>query len=149
MVNYKDILKMAVQNEIEAYGFYKDAACKIKDPALKDTFEELSGEEQKHKLLLEGYLANYGQQMKFKPEADYKVAESVEAQPLTTDMAFKDAIAIAMKKEQEAMDMYRRFAEDSETAEQKHTFMELAKMEQGHKVRLEEIYVNAAFVEVW
>lgn len=149
MTDYKAILKMAVRNEVEAYEFYKDAACKIKDPVLKDTFEELAGEEQKHKLLLEGYLAHDGQKMQFKQESDYKVAESIDAQPLTTDIAFKDAIAIAMKKEQEAMDMYHGFAENSETAEQKQTFSELAKMEQGHKTRLEEIYVNAAFVEVW
>lgn len=148
-MNYKDILKMAVQNEVEAYTFYKDAACKIKDSTLKSTFEELAGEEQKHKLLLEGYLAGDGQKMKFKEGSDYKVAETVETRPLTADIAFKDAIAIAMKKEQEAMDMYRRLAATSETAEQKHTFDELAKMEQGHKTRLEEIYVNAAFAEAW
>lgn len=150
MKNYKEILKMAVGNEVEAYEFYRDAAAKMKDPAMKKTFMELADEESGHKVLLEGYLNNEMKDMKFSDEKDYKVAETVEApQTLSTDMAFKDAIALAMKKEQEAMEMYQQFADASEGAKQKETFLELAKMERGHKVRLEDIYTNIAFIEVW
>jgi len=150
MKNYKEILKMAVANEVEAYEFYRDAAAKMKDPAMKKTFEELADEESGHKVLLEGYLSNEMKNMKFNEEKDYKVAETVEApQILSTDMAFKDAIALAMKKEQEAMKMYQNFADACEGAKQKETFLELAKMEKGHKVRLEDIYTNVAFIEVW
>ncbi|HQA55137.1 MAG TPA: ferritin family protein [Synergistaceae bacterium] len=150
MKNYKEILKMAVGNEVEAYEFYRDAAAKMKDPAMKKTFMELADEESGHKVLLEGYLNNEMKDMKFSDEKDYKVAETVEApQTLSTDMAFKDAIALAMKKEQEAMEMYQQFADASEGAKQKETFLELAKMEKGHKVRLEGIYTDIAFIEVW
>lgn len=150
MKNYKEILKMAVGNEVEAFEFYRDAAAKMKDPAMKKTFQELADEESGHKVLLEGFLSNEMKDMKFSDEKDYKVAETVEApQTLSTDMAFKDAIALAMKKEQEAMEMYQQFADASEGAKQKETFLELAKMEKGHKVRLEEIYTNVAFIEVW
>lgn len=150
MKNYKEILKMAVGNEVEAYEFYRDAAAKMKDPAMKKTFMELADEESGHKVLLEGFLSNEMKDMKFIDEKDYKVAETVEApQTLSTDMAFKDAIALAMKKEQEAMEMYQQFADASEGAKQKETFLELAKMEKGHKVRLEGIYTDIAFIEVW
>ncbi len=150
MKNYKEILKMAVENEVEAYEFYRDAAAKMKDPAMKKTFLELADEESGHKTLLEGYLSNEMKEMKFNDETDYKVAETVEApQTLSTDMAFKDAIALAMKKEQEAMEMYQQFADASAEAKQRETFLELAKMEKGHKVRLEEIYTDVAFVEIW
>lgn len=150
MKNYKEILQMAVGNEVEAYEFYRDAAAKMKDPAMKKTFQELADEESGHKVLLEGFLSNEMKDMKFINEKDYKVAETVEApQTLSTDMAFKDAIALAMKKEQEAMEMYQQFADASEGAKQKETFLELAKMEKGHKVRLEGIYTDIAFIEVW
>ena len=150
MKNYKEILKMAVGNEVEAFEFYRDAAAKMKDPAMKKTFQELADEESGHKVLLEGFLSNEMKDMKFINEKDYKVAETVEApQTLSTDMAFKDAIALAMKKEQEAMEMYQQFADASEEAKQKETFLELAKMEKGHKVRLEGIYTDMAFIEVW
>ncbi len=150
MKNYKEILKMAVDNEVEAYEFYRDAAAKMKDPAMKKTFEELADEESGHKVLLEGYLSNEMKDMKFNEEKDYKVAETVEApQTLSADMAFKDAVALAMKKEQEAMEMYQQFAEASEGAKQRETFLELVKMEKGHKAKLEDIYTNTAFVELW
>ena len=150
MKNYKEILKMAVGNEVESFEFYRDAATKMKDPAMKKTFQELADEESGHKVLLEGFLSNEMKDMKFSDEKDYKVAETVEApQTLSTDMAFKDAIAIAMKKEKEAMEMYQKFADDSDEAKQKETFLELAKMEKGHKVRLEGIYTDIAFIEVW
>ncbi len=150
MKNYKEILQMAVGNEVEAYEFYRDAAAKMKDPAMKKTFQELADEESGHKALLEGYLSNEMKDMKFNEESDYKVAETVEApQTLSTDMAFKDAIALAMKKEQEAMEMYQQFAEASEGAKQRETFLELVKMEKGHKAKLEDIYTNTAFVELW
>ena len=48
---------------------------------------------------------------------------------------------------------YRQFVASfsilSETAEQAKAFQELATMEQGHKTRLEELYTNMAFPEVW
>ena len=34
-------------------------------------------------------------------------------------------------------------------SEQKRIFTELASMERGHKARLEDIYTNMAFPEVW
>ena len=149
MKGYKDILKMAVENEVEAHEFYKDAASKVKDKNLKVTFEELAEEETKHKLLLEGYLSNDLKSMKFKENKDPQISETLEGQTLSTSMSFKDAIVLAMKKEQEAMDMYREFADVSDDDKQRATFEELVKMEQQHKNRLEEIYSNAAYAEVW
>ncbi len=149
MKTYKDILEMAVENEVEAHEFYKAAAEKIQDKNLKKTFEDLAEEETKHKVLLEGYLNNDMKTMKFKENKDFQLSETVEEKTLSTDMSFKDAIALAMKKEEEAMNMYRQFAEASEEEKQKATFEELVKMEQQHKTRLEDIYSNAAFVEVW
>ncbi|WP_350343147.1 ferritin family protein [Proteinivorax tanatarense] len=149
MENYKDILKMAVENEVEAYEFYKDAASKVTDKNLKSTFEELAEEETKHKVLLEDYLKNDLKNMSFKENKDYQISETVEEKALSTSMNFKDAIALAMKKEEEAMNMYKQFAEASDDDKQRKTFEELVKMEQQHKTRLEDIYVNAAYTEVW
>ena len=149
MKNYKEILESAVRNEVEAYEFYKGAAEKVAEENLKSTFEDLAKEELKHKALLEGYLKEPPEALKFDETKDYKVAETMDERSLSTDMEFKDAIALAMKREEEAMDMYQQFADSSEDPAQKETFEELAKMEQGHKTRLEEIYTNVAFIEAW
>ena len=87
--------------------------------------------------------------MSFKENKDYQISETVEEKALSTSMNFKDAIALAMKKEEEAMNMYKQFAEASDDDKQRKTFEELVKMEQQHKTRLEDIYVNAAYTEVW
>jgi rubrerythrin len=148
--NSRKTLEMAINNEIEAYVFYIDAAKKAKDKNLKDIFTELAEEEQGHKRTLEAFLKNDSLKLNFKQsQADYKVSESVELPALKTDMSFVDGVALAMKKEEEAMQMYQKFADASTDANQKSTFLQLAKMEQGHKVKLEELYNNSAFVEAW
>jgi rubrerythrin len=149
-LNYKEILELAINNEIEAYLFYIEAAKKAKDSNLKAIFNELADEEQSHKRTLEAFLKNDSLKLNFKQsQSDYKVSESVELPPLKADMSFVDGVALAMKKEEEAMEMYTKFADASSDLVQKKIFLELAKMEQGHKVKLEELYNNSAYVEAW
>ena len=132
MKNYKEILKMAVGNEVEAYEFYRDAAAKMKDPAMKKTFMELADEESGHKVLLEGFLSNEMKDMKFSDEKDYKVVETVEAPQALDRYGFQDAIALAMKKKRAGSNGdVPAIADASEGAKQKETFLELAKMERG------------------
>ncbi|HOY30555.1 MAG TPA: ferritin family protein [Bacteroidales bacterium] len=146
---YKQILSQAILNEIEAYEFYKSAAEKSANASLKEIFSELAEEENKHKIMLEAFLNSNVTVLNFHTTADYKVSESVELPKLTPDMSFTDGLALAMKKEEEAMVMYQKFADASSSEEQKHAFIQLAKMEQGHKARLEELYTNTAYIEEW
>jgi rubrerythrin len=55
----------------------------------------------------------------------------------------------SIKKELEAMQMYTQLANLSSDVEQKLLFSQLANMESGHKARLEDLYTNMAFPEVW
>ena len=145
---YKKIIKFAVANEIEAYDFYKGVSDKVKDAGLKKIFAELAEEEAKHRKFLEG-LTSGKAQMHFDETKDYKVAESIEKPKLSLSMKPADAIALAVKNEEEAMDMYKKMAECSTDAEQKKMFQSLSNMEQGHKVKLEDTFTNMAFPEVW
>jgi rubrerythrin len=146
---YKSILKLAIANEVEAYEFYLNAANKSKNANLKATFTELAEEEKKHKITLEAFLNNETKQMQFKETADYKISESIELPKLTSEMSFADGLALAMKKEEEAMKRYEEFANASDNESQKELFMQLAIMEKGHKTRLEDIYSSTAHTEVW
>lgn len=60
-----------------------------------------------------------------------------------------DAIALATKNEEEAIDMYAQLSAICTDKEQKDLVESLAWMEQGHKVRLEEMYTNMVFPGVW
>ena len=99
--------------------------------------------------MLEGYLSDSAKSFKFDTTADYKIAESLDTPNLSIDMKPADAITLAMKKEEDAMNLYTEFANLSTDEEQKKVFLNLARMEQGHKTKLEDLYVGMAFVEVW
>lgn len=146
---YKKILAMAIENEIEAAEFYQGVYEKTGIANLKSIFGELADEERKHRVMLQGFLDNDSRPLKFKSSQDYKVAETVEMPRLSLGMKPADAIALAMKKEEEAMNMYLKFAQASDDVKQKEVFENLARMEQSHKVNLENLYTNMAFPEVW
>ena len=145
----KEIIQFAVDNEVDAYEFYRDAAERLEEEGLKETFADLAQEELEHKKFLEDFLNSKTDEINISAEADYKVAETVEKPPLTADMSFADAIALAMKNEQEAMDMYQQLADACVDQKERDIFIGLRDMEKMHKTRLEDIYVNAAFVEIW
>ncbi len=146
---FKKILLDAIDKEVEAYTFYTSASERVKDAALKTVFKELAEQESMHRKTLQAYLMGAKTELKFNETQDYKLSDTIENPPLTTDMKPLDGLKLAIKKEEEAMQMYKKFAEASIDAEQKKTFEELAKMELGHKARLEDIYTNSAFSESW
>ncbi|HOE56786.1 MAG TPA: ferritin family protein [Bacillota bacterium] len=146
---YKRIISYAIKNEEDAYLFYRDVAQKSKDKNISSLFEGFAKDELSHKVLLEGYLSGSVKSLKFATTSDYKVAESIDKPKLSIDMKPSDAIALAMKNEEEAMNMYIEFAGLSNDPDQKETFLDLAEMEKGHKAKLEDLYVSAAFPEAW
>lgn len=145
----KGIIAFAVENEVDAYEFYKEAAERLEDEGLKGTFNDLAKEELEHKKFLEEFLESGTDEINIDETADYKVAETVDKPPLTADMSFAEAIQLAMKNEEEAMDMYQQLADACVDQKEREIFLGLMEMEKMHKARLEDIFVNAAFVEVW
>lgn len=150
LVEYKKIIGNAIEAEVEAYEFYKAVSEQTADSYLKQLFGEFAEEELKHKELLSGYLAEDApKQLVFDGAIDYKIAETVDKPKLSLDMKPAEAVALAMKNEEEAMDMYLGLAAVSVGSEQKAIFESLAEMEKGHKAKLEDVYTNMAYAEVW
>ncbi len=145
---YKKVIAMAVENEIEAYDFYTAAGEKVQDANLKSIFKDLAEEEKQHRNFLQGLLSQ-AKPMRFAEAEDYKIAEAVDKPKLSIGMKPADAIALAMKNEEEAMNMYAELARCSADKEQREMFESLSRMEKGHKVKLEGMYTNMAFPEVW
>lgn len=143
------IIEFAIDNEVDAFEFYRDAALKVKDPYLKETFEELAEEELEHRKYLEDFLKADAKGMKFDKINDYKISETIDKPELSVEMEFSDALALAIKNEEEAMYMYKDLAQAVSNEEHRDMFLGLMDMEQMHKTKLEEIYVNAAYGEVW
>ena len=145
----KKIISLAIDREVEAYTFYKSVADRARDEALKTVFADLAGEEKKHREFLQTFLSKDAKQMKFAAQADYKTYDGLQTPALTVDLKPLDGLVIAIKKELEAMQMYTQLANASADTETQFLFSQLANMEKTHKARLEDIYTNMAFPEVW
>jgi rubrerythrin len=145
----KKIVSMAIDREVEAYTFYRTIADKVKDSALKKLFDELAGEEKKHREFLQAFLTRDVAKLHFNPRADYKVGDTLPSPKLSVDLKPIDGLVIAIKKELEAMQMYTQLANNSTEVEQQLLFSQLANMEKTHKARLEDLYVEMAFPEAW
>jgi len=146
---YREVVAMAIQNEIDAKTFYEEASRRVDDDYLKQMFAEFAVEEGKHRTILENIQASKSLGAYFRQETDYKVAETVDKPALSFDMKPADAVALAMKNEEEAMVQYTRMADDCEDPDKKAIFLDLAAMERGHKNRMEQAFVDIGFPEVW
>jgi rubrerythrin len=146
---YKDVIKFAMANEVEAQKFYADAAEKLRNPALKKMFSQFSEEEKKHREILKEIYISQAIGDYFGRETDYKVSETVDVPELSVDMKPAEAIALAMKKEEEAMVQYTALADECPDADKKKVFLDLAAMERGHKRKMEDAFVDIGYPEVW
>ncbi len=136
------IIDFAIDTEIDSYDFYKEAINKTEDLQAKIIFGSLAEEELKHKEFLEKLLKDDSYTFDLEQFTDYKISEDIHKDDYSEQIDLKDAIEIAIKKEEEAMYMYKALSDDSVNKEVKDIFLDLSKMEQMHKVKLEEIYIN-------
>lgn len=146
---YDAILKNAIQSEIAAQKFYGDVAAKMKDAFLKNLFLGFVREEKKHQEILEGFRADIPETLPFDETRDYHVAETAAEPIVSPDMRPADAFALAMKKEEEAMNHYTDLAGGCTDARQKEIFLELAAMERDHKLKMERAFVDIGYPELW
>ncbi|WP_100065898.1 ferritin-like domain-containing protein [Miniphocaeibacter massiliensis] len=146
---FEKIMDYAINEEVLSYEFYTDAANKVTDATLKDTFTDLAKEELEHKKFLEEFKSTHSQTINLEESVDYKIADTLDKPELTVTMSFQDAIALAIKKEEEAMEMYQSLADASVEEDKKSVFIGLKNMELMHKSRLEDIYINVGYKEIW
>ncbi len=146
---YVEILNAAIEGEIEAHQFYLEVSQRITQPHLRDMFAAFAQEELKHRQILENFRDNEKARLAFATVPDLKVAETVDAPRLSLDMKPADAIALAMKKEQAAMEHYTNLARACEDGGQREIFEQLAAMERQHKHRMEQAFVDIGYPEVW
>ena len=149
MDTYEEIINYAIGKEIEAQNFYKDVAAKATENFIKEMFTAFAHEEKKHETMLKNILENKTIGANFKATSDYGISKTVEKPDVTSGMTLADAFALAMKNEEEAMNMYLKLAADCDSAEARKVFEDLATMEKGHKFKMESAYTETAYPEAW
>jgi rubrerythrin len=147
---YKKTIEEAIASEVEAKEFYLNISKGIKDDYLKELFLEFSKEEANHERILTALLKK-GQikATTFNETRDFKVSETIPLPEVSAEMDIKDAIGLAMKNEEIAMQKYENLAANCDDPELQAVFASLASMERDHKFKMEQSFVKVAYPEVW
>jgi len=149
-LEFERVMSVAIAREIEAKEFSSEVAKKFEDGATRDVFTKLAAEEMGHMELLENFRNDPTMVMKISaPPVDVKLAESMELPKISTAMKPADAIALAMKKEQQAVEFYRDMSKNSSDSAIKAIFDNLANMELNHKKMLENAFVDIGYPEAF
>jgi rubrerythrin len=146
----EDILREAIQGEVESYELYTDAVRLVRAEQIKDALRQLAQEELGHKASLERMLASPGQmrrsvqQLQKAPIQDYQVADHLVVKPLGPDATFQDVCIFASRKEQQSHELYKEMAEQNE-GEIRDLFEAMAKDELRHKDLVERWYEEVIY----
>jgi rubrerythrin len=142
------IIKNAITQEEVSHEFYNRMANLMSHKDTKETFQFLAKEELEHKAFLQSCLTPAG--CKIVGEAhNVHLAELMKAPEFSEALTPKDAMIIAMKREEGSYQFYQKLAELQPPGEIKDFLNKMAKMELGHKEKMEYLYNNVAFPEVW
>ncbi len=146
-ITVKDVLKKAIQQEIESQRLYTNLSQKMTDQAAKDAFEQLSQQEKGHQKLLEQYLRGEIKEGALSSEQviDYKIAEYLDQPEITFDMKLKDVFLLAANREKTSHEFYLSLAGIHPQGQVRRLLEELAAQELEHKQKVEFLYTEVAF----
>jgi rubrerythrin len=141
---FEELVSLAIQREEEAYDFYMKAAEDSELKASSKLLKDLASQEVIHKQKLEEALKE--------GVCDTFTCSSVEELekmdldrylvdiPLSPSSTPQDVLIVAIKKEAAANSFYKALSELTANATHRSVFETLAKEEDNHKTRLQNIY---------
>ncbi|UCE21975.1 MAG: ferritin family protein [Candidatus Aminicenantes bacterium] len=137
----KELLAMAVKAEMDANQTYSDIAGNLSNPLLKEKFQWLAYEENKHKEILEKLFTtmNPGEEIPIPDTVDEDLLPSIH---LTPDSSLAEIIFQAMESEKSAENFYAALTQRVKEA-QKKILEYLSKVEHSHYMMLKSEYALA------
>ena len=140
MNTVEEILRFAIEREVEAAEFYADLATRTEAAGMREVFLEFSAEELRHKARLEAVQAGAQRLAPEQSVVDLKIADYLVDVPEDASLNYQDALIVAMKREQAAYRLYSDMAEQVDAAQIREVFLGLAKEEARHKLYFESEY---------
>lgn len=147
----RDVLRTAIQREIDAYTLYSSAAANVDDPQARDMLNDLAAQEVGHRTRLEGLLEgkvfrvlSRRQQQQVE---DLKITDYLVEVPLNDDSDFQDVLIVAGKREDASHNLYASLAQVAEDDDTQKLFEFLANEELTHKRRVETLYDQIIYRE--
>ena len=142
------IIKSAITQEELSHDFYRRLAGLVSQAETKNTLEYLAKEELEHKAFLQSCFTPQGCMLVGEAQ-NVHLAEMLEAPAITDAMSPKEALTIAAKREEGAYKFYQALAALQPPGDVRSFLEKMAKVELHHKEKVEYLYDNAAFPEVW
>lgn len=140
MNTFNDVINFAIkreENAIQGYGSMIEVA---KTPGISKLLQELQDEEKNHKKLLQELTEGKVESYKPTQVIDLKISDFLEEETLDAEMDFQQLLIFAAKKEQNAVELYSKLAEEAESEELRKLFKFLVEQEKSHKLKLETEY---------
>ncbi len=131
----------------KSHEFYTRLGELVTDKETKDTLAWLAKDELEHKAFLESCLTPTGCTLAGQAQ-DTHLAEIMQAPDINPHMSPKEALMVAMKREEGSYHFYQRLASLQPPGDAKAFLEKMARMELGHKEKLEYLYANADLPEV-
>ena len=142
------LLHEAISQAELSHQFYRDLAASVDHPETRDILQFLADNELEHKNFLARWLA--GEVCPLTPPAkDFHLSELLELPRLTRELSPKDALALAVKRKEASYKFYQNLANHQPDGEVKEFLNKMAMMKLADKDRLEDLFDNVAFPEVW
>ena len=136
----EEIIKFAIEKEIEAAAFYENLASKVKNPVMKDAVLSMADEERKHQRILTNLTPKQVSAFTEPSIADFKISDYMVGPPVTDDIKYPDLLVLAMKREEKAHDMYAELEKRAADDATRKVFALLKTEELKHKRKLESEY---------
>lgn len=136
----EEIIKFAIEKEIEAAAFYEHLAGKVKNPVMKDAVLTMADEERKHERILSNLTPKQLGAFTEPAIEDFKISDYMIEPPASDDIKYPDLLVIAMKREEKAYQMYADLEQRAADDATRKVFSLLKTEEIKHKRKLEAEY---------
>ncbi len=144
----KAIIQEAIDLTMGSREIYLTMADLVERPETKETLRYLAKNESSHKRFLEKILDEAVCPLEV-PIEDTHVSEFLKCSHITRKMSPKEALVLAIKREEALHKFYKYLESIQPPGEIRNLLQEMALIKLEHKDKLEYIYDDVAFPEVW
>ena len=134
-----EVLDVAISMEMLSYQLYTDLAERMKRPEICRVLLDFAREELIHKEKLDQLKANTTE-WSFEDFSNIDITEFVSDVDSLEDMNYKEAVFMAMNKENAAWMFYKKLAASAVSENLRNIFAFLAGQEEQHKQYFEKVY---------
>ena len=144
---FREIIDFAIANEKNAAEFYAGMQKMMKHEWTRKMLKELELMELGHMEILQRFETEGLEHYSAPKITDLKISDYMEDIVPREDLTFQEVLITAMKKEENAKNLYLDLAKKTDNDLARNLFLKLAGEEAKHKLQLETIYDEEILVE--